>query len=164
MKVCQALSVLALVVLGSSVALAQDPIKVAPTHYKTLFENADVRILQIDYAAGSKSAMHQHPDAMVISLSGSKVRFSTPDGKSQDSDMPTDFAMYTPAGTHSVTNVGTTAVKAVLVEFKTPAAGTAALPASRPGMTTKVLAESPQGHSLPHDGRPHVPRAGGLEA
>ena len=54
--------------------------------------------LQVAFGVG----MHQHPDAMVVSLSPSKVRFSTADGKSQDSDMPTDFAMYTPAGTHSV--------------------------------------------------------------
>ena len=98
MKTCQALSVVALVVLGSSIALAQDPVKAAPTHYKPLFENADVRILQVDYAAGSKSGMHQHPDSLVVSLTPSKVRFTTPDGKSQDSDMPADFGMYHAGG------------------------------------------------------------------
>ena len=92
MKTCKAFSVIALVVLGSSIALAQDPVKAAPTHYKPLFENADVRILQVDYAAGSKSGMHQHPDSLVVSLTPSKVRFTTPDGKSQDSDMPSDSA------------------------------------------------------------------------
>ena len=143
MKTCKALSVVALVVLGSSIALAQDPVKAAPTHYKPLFENADVRILQVDYAAGSKSGMHQHPDSLVVSLTPSKVRFTTPDGKSQDSDMPSDSAMYTPAGTHSSANIGTTAVKAVLVEFKTAAPGTSALPASRPGMTMKVWQRVP---------------------
>jgi quercetin dioxygenase-like cupin family protein len=144
MKPYQALSVVALMLLGSVVALAQDPVKVAPTHYKPLFENADLRILEVDYAAGSKSAMHQHPDSMVVSLTPSKVRFSTPDGKSQDSDMPSDAGMYTPAGTHSSANIGTTPVKAVLVEFKTAAPGTSALPPARPGMTMKVLAEGPR--------------------
>ncbi|MEN3338958.1 MAG: beta-alanine degradation protein BauB [Acidobacteriota bacterium] len=144
MKPCKALSVVALVVLGSAIVLAQDPVRVASSHYKSLFENADVRILQVDYAAGSKSAMHQHPDSMVISLTPSRVRFGTADGKSQDSDMPSDSGMYTPAGTHSSANIGTTSVKAVLVEFKTAAPGTGALPASRPGMTMKVLAEGPR--------------------
>jgi beta-alanine degradation protein BauB len=144
MKAFKALSVVVLVGLGSGIALAQDPVKVAPTHYKSLFENADVRILQVDYAPGSKSAMHQHPDALVVSLTPSKVRFTTPDGKSQDSDLPADSAMYTPAGTHSSANVGTTQVKAILVEFKTAAPGTSTLPASRPGMTMKVLAEGPR--------------------
>ena len=145
MKTCQALSVVALVVLGSGVALAQDPVKVAPTHYKPLFENADVRILQVDYAAGSKSVNASAPGFHGgHSLTPSKVRFATPDGKSQDSDMPSDSAMYTPAGTHSSENFGTTQVKAVLVEFKTAAPGTSALPASRPGMEMKVLAEGPR--------------------
>jgi oxalate decarboxylase/phosphoglucose isomerase-like protein (cupin superfamily) len=144
MKVCKALPVVLLVVLWCGTALAQDAVKAAPTHYKPLFENADVRILQIDYEAGSKSAMHQHPDSMVLSLTASKVRFTTPDGKMQVSDMPDESAMYTPAATHSSTNVGTTAVKAILVEFKTAAPGTSSLPASRPGMAMKVLAEGPR--------------------
>jgi quercetin dioxygenase-like cupin family protein len=49
-----------------------------------------------------------------------------------------------PAATHNPTNVGTGAVDAVLVEFKTAAPGKAALPTSRPGLELKVLAEGPR--------------------
>ena len=51
---------------------------------------------------------------------------------------------YMPAGTHNPTNVGTGAVDALLIEFKTAAPGKAALPTSRPGMELKVLAEGPR--------------------
>jgi quercetin dioxygenase-like cupin family protein len=131
------------VVAVSAVALAQDAVKVAPTHYKVVLENAAVRVLRITYGPGEKSAMHQHPDSIVVPLVASKVRFTLPDGKTQDADMPNEVAQYTPAGVHSPANVGGN-VDAVLVEFKTAAPGKATLPASRPGMEIKVLAEGPR--------------------
>jgi len=144
MKTSKALSVVSLVLLWSGIAVAQDAVKSNPSHYKVVFENASVRVLKIDYALGAKSTVHSHPDSLVFVLSPSKVRFTTPDGKAQDSDLANESAMYTPAGTHTSTNVGTGAVDAILVEFKTPAPGKAALPASRDGMTLKVLAEGPR--------------------
>lgn len=144
MKNGKALSMVALVLLWSGAVFAQDPVKVDPTHYKVVFENASVRVLKIDYAAGAKSVMHQHPDSIVIPLAASKVRFATPDGKSEDVDLPSESATYSPAGTHNPTNIGTGRVEAVLVEFKTAAPGKAALPASRAGLAMKVLAEGPR--------------------
>ena len=145
MKVSKPVLVCTFVAFGSGVALAQDPAKVDPTHYKVVTENASVRVLKVDYAAGSKSPMHQHPDAIVVPLVSSKVRFTMPDGKTQDSDLANESAMYLPAGTHSSANVGTERVNALLIEFKGAKPGTAALPTSRAGMAMKVLAEGPRG-------------------
>ena len=131
------------VVAVSAAVLAQDAVKVAPTHYKVVLENAAVRVLRITYAAGEKSAMHQHPDSIVVPLTASKVKFTLPDGKTQDSEMANEVAQYTPAGVHSPANVGA-GVDAVLVEFKAAAPGKATLPTARPGMTMKVLAEGPR--------------------
>jgi quercetin dioxygenase-like cupin family protein len=144
MKSFKIRSVVSLVVLCSGVALAQDAVKVDPTHYKVLFENPSVRVLSITYAPGATSKMHQHPDSIVVLLSDAKVRFATPDGKSEDRDMANESALYTPAGTHNPTNIGTTKLSGILVEFKPPAPGSATLPASRPGMTLSVLAEGPR--------------------
>ena len=144
MKTWKASSVLALVLVWSGAAIAQDAVKVDPTHYKVVFENESVRVLKIGYAPGGKSTMHQHPDSIVIPLSASKVQFALPDGKKQDSDLANEMPQYTPAGTHNPTNVGTGPVDALLVEFKTAAPGKAALPTSRPGLELKVLAEGPR--------------------
>jgi len=145
MKIWNVLSIVSLVLLWSGAALAQDAVKTDPAHYKVVLENDSVRILKINYAPGGKSIMHSHPDAIVIPLSASKVRFALADGKSQDSDLASESAMYTPAGTHNPTNVGTGPVDALLVEFKGKTPGKAALPTSRPGMTVKALAEGPYG-------------------
>jgi beta-alanine degradation protein BauB len=144
MKTCKALSMVSFVLLWSAPALAQDPVKVDPGHYKVVFENASVRVLKIDYPSGEKSPMHQHPDAIVIPLAATKVRFTTPDGKSEDREMANESAMYTPAGTHSPENVGTGRIDALLVEFKSAAPGKAAIPSSRAGLAMKVLAEGPR--------------------
>ncbi len=143
MRISRSLLAAALVLLWSGAAIAQDAAKVDPKHYTVVLDNASVRVLKISYAAGDKSVMHQHPDAIVIPLVNSKVRFTLPDGKSEDSELAAGSAMYTPAGTHNPTNIGTTAVDAILVEFK-GTGGKATLPASRPGMTLKVLAEGPR--------------------
>ena len=143
MKVLRIL-VLALTPIGVTGASAQDAVKADPAHYKVVLENASVRVLKITYAPGAKSSMHQHPDSIVVPLVESKVRFTLPDGKSEDSTLAKESAQYTPAGTHNPANVGTSPIEALLVEFKAAAPGTAALPTSRPGMDVKVLAEGPR--------------------
>jgi quercetin dioxygenase-like cupin family protein len=145
MRSPKALMFVALAVLGSTaLVLAQDPLTVDPTHYKVLIDNAAVRVLRASYTAGSKSVMHQHPDSMVVVLDGGKIKFTMPDGTSQDQDMAANSALYLPAGKHLPANTGTTATLAIVVEFKTAAPGKAALPSSRPGLTLTTLAEGPR--------------------
>lgn len=144
MKACTFLPMVALVVLWSGVASAQDPVKVDSAHYKVLLDNASVRVLKIDYPAGTKSQMHQHPDAMFVSLRESKGRFTMADGTSQDLDIASESAMYTPAATHNPANIGTGPLDGILIEFKSPKTGTATIPPSREGMSVKVLAEGPR--------------------
>jgi beta-alanine degradation protein BauB len=144
MSMCTVLRLSAIVLLWSAPALAQDPVKVDPAHYKVVLENASVRVLRITYPAGAKSVMHKHPDAIVVGLADSKVRFTMPDGKSQDVDLANEGALYTPAGMHNPTNIGAGPVDALLVEFKSAAPGKATLPAAREGITMKMLAESPR--------------------
>lgn len=125
-------------------ASAQDPAKVDPGHYKVLIDNAVVRVLKVSVAPGEKTPMHSHPDAMLVPFDSGKARFTMPDGKSEESALAKDAAVYTPASTHSGANVGTTKIDLLVVEFKAKTAGTATLPTARPGMTQTVLAESPR--------------------
>jgi quercetin dioxygenase-like cupin family protein len=125
-------------------AAAQDAVKVDRGHYKVLIDNPSVRVLKISYSPGSKSPMHSHPDALLVSLQDSKARFTLPDGKTQDMEIGKETAAYMPATTHAPANVGTTPVDAILVEFKAKEPGTASVPTSRPGMDINVLAEGPR--------------------
>ena len=142
MKALTVMCASSLVVLCSTVARAQDPVKTDASHYKVMFENATVRVLRVDYAAGSKSVAHSHPDALIVALTPAKVQFMV-DGKPQDSDLAVDTVTVTPAVTHSVTNMGKATIDGILIEFK-GAPGKATLPASREGLAMKMLAESPR--------------------
>lgn len=144
MKAWTLLPMVSFVALCSGTALAQDAVKADPAGYKVVFENASVRILKVNHAAGAKSKTHQHPDAIAIPISDAKVRFAMADGKSEDRDMAAGSAMYMAGMTHTPENIGKTPIDAILVEFKTKAAGTAALPTVRPNMAMKVLAEGPR--------------------
>ena len=137
-----------LVVSLSVVALAaQDPVKTSPNNYSVILDNAAVRVLKVSYGAGEKSPMHQHPDHIAVALVTSKVRFTMPDGKSEERDMAADSATYVPAGSHSPTNVGTGRIEAIVVELKGAKPGAAVLPAARPGLTSKMLAEGPRANA-----------------
>lgn len=144
MKKWTVVSAVSLVVMSSGAAFAQDPVKVAATHYTVVLENPSVRILKANVAPGAKTAMHSHPDSVVIPLAAAKVRFAMPDGKSEESDLASESAMYTPAHTHNGENIGKTRVDVLIVEFKTPAAGTATVPNARDNMAIKMLAEGPR--------------------
>jgi mannose-6-phosphate isomerase-like protein (cupin superfamily) len=122
---------------------AQDAVKAAPEHYKVVFDNDAVRVLRIEGGPGEKIAMHEHPDAVLVPLGAAKVRFTMPDGRTEDADIASEAVAYTPAVKHAPANVGSTPIQAVLVEIK-EAAGTATLPASRPGIAQTLLAEGPR--------------------
>ena len=128
----------------STIAIAQDAVKVDPTHYKVVVENAAVRVLRVGYAPNEKSVMHAHPDSIAVFLAASKARMTLPGGKAEDMEVANETAQYLPAGSHQPMNTGTGRIDVVVVEFKTAAPGKATLPASRPGLTLNVLAEGPR--------------------
>lgn len=144
MKACPLLLLVSLVPFWPPASLDQDPVKVDSGHYRVVLENASVRVLRVLMPPGAKSVTHQHPDAIVIPMRRMKVRFQTPDGKSEEREMRQESAVYTPAVTHTPSNIGTTAFNALIIEFKTPAPGKAILPAVRPGLDLKVLTEAPR--------------------
>jgi len=101
-------------------ALAQDPVKVDPQHYKVEFENANVRVLRVKIGAGEKSIMHRHPNAVAIFQTNGRSRFTFPDGKTEERDIVAGQAIWTPATIHQPENIGSEAFEVILVELKTP--------------------------------------------
>jgi quercetin dioxygenase-like cupin family protein len=132
------------VVAGTTALIAQDAVKTDPAHYKTISENAAVRIVRVSYAPNDKSPMHSHPDSAVVILRGGQMQFGAPDGTKTETTNADNSGLYLPAGSHANQNVGKTAIDAILIEFKTPKPGTVVLPATRPGMTMTTLAEGPR--------------------
>jgi quercetin dioxygenase-like cupin family protein len=61
-----------------------DPVKVDSKHYSVEFENDKVRVVRIKYGAKEKSVMHSHPESISVFLHDCKVKFTYPDGKSEN--------------------------------------------------------------------------------
>ena len=122
---------LVMVVVSSvmaSRAMAQDPVKVDPKHYSVELENEHVRVLKIHYGPHEKSVMHEHPASVAVFLTDGDVKFTLPDGKTQESHPKAGAAQWTAAGKHLPENVSDKPLEVMLVEIKgkSPAAHHAA--------------------------------------
>jgi quercetin dioxygenase-like cupin family protein len=99
-------------------ALAQDPVKVDSKHYKVAFENEQVRVIHITYGPHEKSVMHEHPASVAVFLTDGQVKFTTPDGKTQEPPMKSGTAQWDGGGKHLPENVGDKPFEVMLVELK----------------------------------------------
>jgi hypothetical protein len=111
-------SVFLVLLVPAKTLLAQDAVKVDPKHYSVEFENDQVRVLRIHYGAHEKSVMHEHPNSVAIALTESHVRFTLPDGKTQDADFKAGETRWTAAGKHLPENIGDKDMEIILVEVK----------------------------------------------
>jgi quercetin dioxygenase-like cupin family protein len=100
--------------------MAQDAVKVDPQHYKIEFENATVRVLRINYGPHEKSVMHSHPNAVAIFQTDGRVKFTYPDGKTEEREFKAGQTLWTPGGRHLPENVTDSAWEVILVEMKAP--------------------------------------------
>ena len=128
--VCTVAAIIAL----ATPAAAQDSVNTNPEVYRVVFENASVRVLSVNVKPGAKTTMHEHPDNVIVALADAKVKFTGPDGKSEEAGLKADQAMWSPGGRHSGENLEKTPVQVVLVELKGTKAPTATIPTNRPDM------------------------------
>ena len=111
---------LSLLAVLCSTAHAQDPVKTSPQYYKVLLENDQVLVLEYRLKAGEKEAMHSHPAGVVYVLSGAKLKFSFPDGRTEERSAATGETIWRDPTTHAVENVGDTEARAIAIDVKTP--------------------------------------------
>jgi quercetin dioxygenase-like cupin family protein len=101
-----------------AVALAQDPTKVEPTHYKLAFENEYVQVVNVHYGPHEKSSLHAHPGGVVVVLTEGHLRFTDEHGKTQEVFAKPGDPRWFPPFKHKVENLGDTAYNAVYIGIK----------------------------------------------
>lgn len=146
-SVARCLTALAFGFSGVALCYAQDPVKIAPDNYKVALDNENVRVCNVTVKPGGKVASHSHPDHVVYAISGGKMKFTLPDGKTKDVEIKTGEAMFIKAETHQGENTGSTELKMVVFELKKPAGATGKAPAGddqmkAAGDISKVLLEN----------------------
>ena len=98
--------------------MSEDPVKVAPHAYKVLLENDRIRVLDFRLGPGEKTAMHRHPAYVVHVLSPSKVKFTTPEGRSLEIENKPGETFWHNEGSHAAENTGTKQFHALEIELK----------------------------------------------
>jgi quercetin dioxygenase-like cupin family protein len=118
-------SVAALLCLAGSFALAQDFAKVAPNVAKVEIDNPDVRVLRVRYKPHEKTAMHSHPDVVIVFLTDSHTMHTFPDGKTEESRAKAGQAIWRPNLEHSVENLSDQPFEVIEIELKGKMSGPA---------------------------------------
>jgi hypothetical protein len=104
---------------------SMDAVVAAPESHRVLFENDDVRVLEVIIAAGQREPEHTHRDPSVMIVDGpARIRYYQGDTLSFSSQEDTATAgtrasWMDPEGPHSVENVDNHPYHAIRVELRT---------------------------------------------
>jgi quercetin dioxygenase-like cupin family protein len=134
-------------------ASAQDPIKVEPKHYKLDFENERVQVVSVHYGPHEKSALHDHPGGVVVSITEGHLRFTDESGKTREVFAKPGEVRWYPPFKHKVENLGDEPYNAVYVGIKGRLTASAADPNQESPATAeqvaKILADYAQAKAKP---------------
>lgn len=116
----QVLALLAAVGVTREV-LAADAVTADPRSYRVVLENDSVRVLEYKSRPGlgvCGQGMHYHPAHVTVSLTGAKLKVTTPDGKATFVDVPPGEVFFSEAQTHSAEIIGGSGTRSYIIELK----------------------------------------------
>ncbi len=96
---------------------ADDPTVTDPDHYRTIFENERVRVLEYRDVPGTRTHPHHHPDSLMYTLSGFERRISAGD-RVMEVVLGPGETRWLPDQVHVGENTGPTATHAIFFELK----------------------------------------------
>lgn len=94
-----------------------DPTATDPDKYAVVFENERVRVLEYRDKPGARTRPHDHPDSVMITLSGFDRRLTVGD-HTRDVTLAPGEVRWLGAQTQEGENIGSTSSHAVFVELK----------------------------------------------
>jgi len=100
----------------------EDPVTSNPEHYRTIFENEHVRVLDYSDEPGESTTAHVHPNSVMITLTNFRRRLSTAAGD-RNVELTANQVVWLPAQRHAGENTGITPTHTILVELKGAAGG-----------------------------------------
>ncbi|KGM17737.1 hypothetical protein N867_13610 [Actinotalea fermentans ATCC 43279 = JCM 9966 = DSM 3133] len=94
-----------------------DPVATNPEHYRPVFENERVRVLEYRDEPGTVTTPHDHPDSVMVTLSGFRRRLVA-GGRHRDVTLEPGQALWLDAQRHHGENIGDTGTHVLLIELK----------------------------------------------
>jgi quercetin dioxygenase-like cupin family protein len=104
---------------SKKVTTALDPPKIDPKQYKVEFENDQVRVLRVKFAAHQGAPMHEHQlNRVVVYLTDQNTRMTLPDGKVDAAVHKAGEASWGGPAQHKEDNLMDGPFEAIIVELK----------------------------------------------
>jgi quercetin dioxygenase-like cupin family protein len=111
---------------------------------KTEIDNNFVRVLRVTQSPHEKSSLRDHPDSVVVYLTGVHQKITGADNKTQDLRMKANDVAYFDAAKHAEENVGDKPLEMIVVELKPNAPRTTGWP-----VTLDAVKLDPEHHPVP---------------
>jgi hypothetical protein len=97
--------------------MSLDPAVSNPEHYKVVFENERVRVLEYNDEPGEQTTPHLHPDSVMYTLSSFRRRLVSGDTQ-REVELSAGTVGWLPAQEHHGENIGETPTHVIFVELK----------------------------------------------
>jgi quercetin dioxygenase-like cupin family protein len=97
--------------------MSMDPVQSNSRHYRVIFENERVRVLEYTDHPGDETTPHRHPDSVMITLSSFRRQLHA-DGTEVEVELHAGSARWLDAQEHSGHNIGETDTHVMFVELK----------------------------------------------
>ncbi|GAA1364743.1 hypothetical protein GCM10009596_27720 [Arthrobacter rhombi] len=102
--------------------VTEDPVESNPGHYRVLWENEFVRVLEYTDLPGASTTPHGHPNSVMVTLSGFRRRLTVGE-RSFETELAAGQALWLAAQRHAGENIGDTPTHTLFIELKGAAAG-----------------------------------------
>lgn len=99
--------------------MSLDPVATNPEHYRVVFENDRVRVLEYVDEPGHRTTPHRHPDSVMYTLTSFRRRLVS-GGQERDVELSAGSVGWLAAQEHSGENIGDTPTHVMFVELKEP--------------------------------------------
>ena len=102
--------------------MSLDPAVSNPEHYKVIFENERVRVLEYHDEPGQQTTPHVHPDSVMYTLSSFRRRLVSGETR-REVELQAGSVGWLPAQEHHGENIGETPTHVIFVELKDGSSG-----------------------------------------
>jgi hypothetical protein len=107
-------------IIPPEVLKSRDPLQTDPQHYRLEFENEKMRVLRLTMKPSEVVPMHDDKDALVVCLNECHLRFTSPNGRSEEVHMEAGASRWIYGDSRSEKNLGTKPVEMLFIETKSP--------------------------------------------
>jgi beta-alanine degradation protein BauB len=104
-------------IAASIPGMSLDPAVTNPDHYKVVYENDRVRVLEYRDQPGESTTPHDHPDSVMYTLSAFRRRLVSGDVQ-REVELAAGTVGWLPAQQHHGENIGETSTHVIFVELK----------------------------------------------